>query len=317
MSIQFDYYYGMQSEQFTFYRVPKVLFTNPQFKGLSSDAKLLYGLMLDRMSLSVKNGWVDEHNRVYIYYTTENIMEDLGCAKEKCTKVVAELDSKKGIGLIEKKRQGLGKPDKIFVKNFISVESGTGDCLQNPEVRKSNFKDTENQVSGSSMGESAENGKSNTNNTEKNDTDYNDNKSNLIVSGCAFDEMREDEMYRQIIKENIAYDDLLQVYPQEKATIEGIYELLFETMVSKNKHIIVSSNKYPADLVKSKFMKLGYSHVVYVLECLQKNTTVVKNMKKYLLAALFNAPSTMDSYYRSQVNHDMMQFACDRYSEKN
>ena len=134
MSIQFDYYYGMQSEQFTFYRVPKVLFTNPQFKGLSSDAKLLYGLMLDRMSLSVKNGWVDEHNRVYIYYTMENIMEDLGCAKEKCTKVVAELDSKKGIGLIEKKRQGLGKPDKIFVKNFISVESEAGYRLQNPEV---------------------------------------------------------------------------------------------------------------------------------------------------------------------------------------
>ena len=310
MSIQFDYYYGMQSEQFTFYRVPKILFTNPQFKGLSSDAKLLYGLMLDRMSLSVKNGWVDEHNRVYIYYTMENIMEDLGCAKEKCTKVVAELDSKKGIGLIEKKRQGLGKPDKIFVKNFISVEPGAGDRLQNPEVRKSNFKDTENQTSGSSMGENAESGKSNTNNTEKNNTDSNENKSNLIVSES--DEMRADEIYGQIIKENIAYDDLLMVYPQEKATIDGIYELILETVISKNDEIIVASSKYPADLVKSKFLKLNYSHVEYVLECLQKNTSAVKNMKKYLLATLFNAPSTMDSYYRAQVNHDMPQFAQNR-----
>lgn len=310
MSIQFDYYYGMQSEQFTFYRVPKVLFTNPQFKGLSSDAKLLYGLMLDRMSLSVKNGWVDEHNRVYIYYTTENIMEDLGCAKEKCTKVVAELDSKKGIGLIEKKRQGLGKPDKIFVKNFISVGSETGDCLQNSEVRKSNFKDTENPTSGSSMGENAESGKSNTNNTEKNNTDSNDTESNLIISGG--DEMREDVIYGQIIKENIAYDDLLTVYPQEEATIEGIYELILETVISKNDEIIVASSKYPADLVKSKFLKLNYSHVEYVLECLQKNTSAVKNMKKYLLAALFNAPSTMDSYYRAQVNYDMPQFAQNR-----
>ena len=310
MGVQFDYYYGMQSEQFTFYRVPKVLFTNPRFKGLSSDAKLLYGLMLDRMSLSVKNGWVDEHNRVYIYYTMENIMEDLGCAKEKCSKVVAELDSKKGIGLIEKKRQGLGKPDKIFVKNFISGDYENGERPQNPEVRKSNFKDTEKQTSGSSIGKTAESGKSNTNNTEKNNTDYNDTESNLIVSES--DEMRADEIYGQIIKENIAYDDLLMVYPQEEATIDGIYELILETVISKNDEIIVASNRYPADLVKSKFLKLNYSHVEYVLECLQKNTSAVKNMKKYLLAALFNAPSTMDSYYRAQVNHDIPQFAQNR-----
>lgn len=307
MSIQFDYYYGREAEQFAFYQVPKFLFKDERFKKLSSDAKILYGIMLDRMSLSVKNRWFDEHNRVYIYYTTANIMEDLGCAKEKCTKVVAEL---KEIGLIEKKRQGLGKPDKIFVKNFISVESGTGNRLQNPEVRKSNFKDTENQTSGSSMSKTAESGKSNTNNTEKNNTDYNDNESNLIVSES--DEMREDVIYGQIIKENISYDDLLTVYPQEEATIEGIYELILETVICKTDEIIVASSKYPVDLVKSKFLKLNYSHVEYVLECLQKNTSVVKNMKKYLLAALFNAPSTMDSYYRAQVNHDMPQFAQNR-----
>ena len=304
MSIQFDYYYGREAEQFSFYQVPKFLFKDERFKKLSSDAKILYGIMLDRMSLSVKNRWFDEHNRVYIYYTTANIMEDLGCAKEKCTKVVSEL---KEIGLIEKKRQGLGKPDKIFVKNFISVESKTGESLQNPEVRKSNFKDTENPTSGSSMGKTAESGKSNTNNTEKNNTDSNDTESNLIVSES--DEMGEDAIYGQIIKENIAYDDLLMVYPQEEATIEGIYELILETVISKNDEIIVASNKYPADLVKSRFLKLNYSHVEYVLECLQKNTSAVKNMKKYLLATLFNAPSTIDSYYRAQVNHDMPQFA--------
>ena len=307
MSIQFDYYYGREAEQFAFYQVPKVLFKDERFKKLSSDAKILYGIMLDRMSLSVKNRWFDEHNRVYIYYTTANIMEDLGCAKEKCTKVVAEL---KEIGLIEKKRQGLGKPDKIFVKNFISGLEEEGERLQNPEVRKSNFKDTENQTSGSSMNKTAESGKSNTNNTEKNNTDSNDTESNLIVSEC--DEMRTDEIYGQIIKENISYDDLLMVYPQEEAAIEGIYELILETVISKNDEILVASNRYPADLVKSKLLKLNYSHVEYVLECLQKNTSAVKNMKKYLLAALFNAPSTMDSYYRARVNHDMPQFARNR-----
>ena len=307
MSIQFDYYYGREAEQFAFYQVPKFLFKDERFKKLSSDAKILYGIMLDRMSLSVKNRWFDEQNWVYIYYATANIMEDLGCAKEKCTKVVSEL---KEIGLIEKKRQGLGKPDKIFVKNFISAESESGNRLQNPEVRKSNFKDTENQTSGSSMNKTAESGKSNTNNTEKNNTDYNDTESNLIVSEN--DEMREDVIYGQIIKENIAYDDLLTVYPQEEATIEGIYNLILETVLCKTDEIIVASSKYPAELVKSKFLKLNYSHVEYVLDCLQKNTSAVKNMKKYLLAALFNAPSTMDSYYRVQVNHDMPQFADNR-----
>ena len=104
--------------QFSFYRVPRLLIKDERFKGLSSDAKLLYGLMLDRMSLSMKNGWLDDENRAYIIYAVENIMEDLGCSKPTCIKVIRELDSDNGIGLIEKKRRGLGKPDIIYVKNF-------------------------------------------------------------------------------------------------------------------------------------------------------------------------------------------------------
>lgn len=94
--MRFDYYYGIKAEQFSFYRVPRLLIKDERFKELSSDAKLLYGLMLDRMSLSMKNGWFDDENRAYIHYTLDNIMEDLGCAKEKSVKVLAELDSKKG-----------------------------------------------------------------------------------------------------------------------------------------------------------------------------------------------------------------------------
>jgi len=108
VNLQFDYYYGAEAEQFSFYRVPRMLIKDENFKGLSSDAKLLYGLMLDRMSLSIKNGWFDNDNRAYIIYTIDNIMEDLGCGKDKAVKVVAELDQKKGIGLIEKVRRGLG-----------------------------------------------------------------------------------------------------------------------------------------------------------------------------------------------------------------
>ena len=156
--LKFDYYYGIETEQFSFYRVPRLLIKDVRFKGLSSDAKLLYGLMLDRMALSMKNGWLDEENRAYIHYTVESIMEDLGCARATCTKIIAELDSKKGIGLIEKKRQGLGKPDIIYVKNFVVAEQDEGkenieqnmensDDIQ--EIQKMNFKKFNNQTSGS------------------------------------------------------------------------------------------------------------------------------------------------------------------------
>ena len=127
-----DYYYGDQAEQFSFYRIPKVLFTDSRFKDISAEAKILYGLLLDRMSLSAKNGWLDQEGRVYIVYTVEDIMDALSCASQKAMKLLNELDEK--CGLIERKRQGLGKPNLIYVKNFAAA----------PE---SKFKNGENQNS--------------------------------------------------------------------------------------------------------------------------------------------------------------------------
>ena len=152
--LKFDYYYGVEAEQFSFYRVPRLLIKDERFKGLSSDAKLLYGLMLDRMSLSMKNGWLDDENRAYIIYTVDNMMEDLGCAKATCAKVIKELDSDNGIGLIEKKRRGLGKPDIIYVKNFAAVsdinpENTAANADKSTEVQNLNFKKFNNYTSGS------------------------------------------------------------------------------------------------------------------------------------------------------------------------
>ena len=117
----FDYY-GMQSESFHFLRVPRLLFTAPQFHGLSSDAKLLYSLMLDRMGMSARNGWYDERGRVFIYFTIKDIAEHLNCKKDKALKLLNELDSRNGIGLIERVRQGQGKPSKIYVKQFTTQD---------------------------------------------------------------------------------------------------------------------------------------------------------------------------------------------------
>ena len=159
--IQFDYYRGMEAEQYSFYRVPKILFTAECFKELSCEAKVLYGLLLDRMSLSMKNHWLDEEERVYIIFTVEEIAELLNCGTQKAVKLLKELDSEKGIGLIEKKRLGLGRPNVIYVKNFLvqknDEENGDMPDLQNcenhnsgvvkttiQECPKSQFKNDEN-----------------------------------------------------------------------------------------------------------------------------------------------------------------------------
>lgn len=117
-----DYFYGTQADQFTFYRIPKVLFTDERFKPISAEAKILYGILLDRMSLSRKNGWLDDSNRVFIIYTLEEVMDAIGCADQKATKLLNELENK--AGLIERKRLGLGKPNLIYDKTSLTDIDG-------------------------------------------------------------------------------------------------------------------------------------------------------------------------------------------------
>ncbi len=159
-TMQFDFFYGVEAEMFSFYRIPRMLVKDERFRGLSSDAKLLYGLMLDRMSLSIKNGWLDEKNRAYIIYTVDNIAEDLGCSKPTCTKIMRELDSVNGIGLIEKKRRGLGRPDIIYVKNFNVKEQKSlvsGDKrIESQEIKDFNFKEEKSLAFGNKKNESQE-----------------------------------------------------------------------------------------------------------------------------------------------------------------
>lgn len=154
--MKLDYFYGQEADQFTFYRIPKVLFTDERFRPLSAEAKLLYGLLLDRMALSQRNGWFDDQNRVYIIFTIEDGKAALGCAEQKIIKLLNELE-KKG-NLIERKRQGLGKSNLIYVKNF--VESQIMNC--------------ENHNSGAVKTATQELPKSQCNNTDNINTDFSD-----------------------------------------------------------------------------------------------------------------------------------------------
>lgn len=174
-------------------------------------------------------------------------------------------------------------------------------------------------MSGSPFCGSLEGGKVNPNNTKENNTDNSETESNLILSGQVVESMAiADEVahYAEIIRENIALEELLCGNSSEQELIEGIFDLILETVLYKGEHIVIASNSYPARLVKSKFLKLTYFHVTYVLDCMKRNTTRVWNIKKYLLAVLFNAPTTIGGYYQAEVNHDMPQLAEGNQSAK-
>ena len=288
----FDYFYGAQAEQFSFYRVPKVLFTREQFKQLSAEAKILYGIMLDKLDLSVKNKWVDEKGRVYIIYTIEQIMEDMNCADQKATKLLDELEKK--CGLIERKRQGLGKPNLIFVKNFITgVEGSMMAQIQNRE----------NHDSGAVNITTADYPKSRGINTNHNNTENSD--INPIQSGYDEDGMCERNEYERYFRESLSIDVLLRENLGEEETILGILDLMVDVCCFKRSVIRIAGDDKPLAVVKSRFMKLNAEHIRYVLKCLSENTTRVRNIRQYLLTALYNAPATIRPFYQAWVNNDM------------
>ena len=312
--IKLSYFYGKEAEQYSFYKIPKLLFTDDYFKKISVEAKVLYGLMLDRMSLSMKNQWMDEEGRAYIYYSLEDIMDALGCSNKKAISIMKELDMDAGIGLIEKKRQGQGKPTMIYLKqfmiqdvqkcrNYTSEEKSVVSEVKNLHILK-----CKNDISRSEENTCLEVKNIHTNKNNINNTEISNTESNLILSGD--DRMRyEMDAYSELIKENIELEILRERHPYDQDLLEGIFDLILETVLCKNESIIIASNKYPAELVRSKFMKLNSSHVEYAIDCFKGNTTKVRNIKKYLLTTLFNAPSTISGYYQAAVNHDYPQYA--------
>ncbi len=312
--IKLSYFYGKEAEQYSFYKIPKLLFTDDYFKKISVEAKVLYGLMLDRMSLSVKNQWMDEEGRAYIYYSLEDIMDALGCSNKKAISIMKELDMDAGIGLIEKKRQGQGKPTMIYLKqfmiqdvqkcrNYTSEEKSVISEVKNLHILK-----CKNDISRSEENTCLEVKNIHTNKNNINNTEISNTESNLILSGD--DRMRyEMDAYSELIKENIELEILRERHPYDQDLLEGIFDLILETVLCKNESIIIASNKYPAELVRSKFLKLNSSHVEYAIDCFKGNTTKVRNIKKYLLTTLFNAPSTISGYYQAAVNHDYPQYA--------
>ncbi len=281
----FDYFYGEQSDMFAFYRIPKILIVSDYFQEMTTNAKLLYGLLLDRVSLSSSNGWFDEQGRVYIVYTISSIMRDMHCGEKKAVRLLQELEKWQ---LIEKFRQGQGKPSIIYVKNFLVPSEGQ-------------FKNCQSNNSGTVKMTTLEQSKGQSNNTEINNTDF--INTNPILSGEDVDK-DERESYRMYFYERLGLEALFHDYPYEGEMINEIFNLIVDTVCSKRKEIRIAGDDKPANVVKSQFMKLEYGHISYVLSCLKENGTQVRNIKQYLLAALYNAPLTISNYYQAMYNND-------------
>ena len=325
-TIKFDYFRGMEAEQYTFYRIPKVLFTAECFRSLSCEAKVLYGLLLDRMGLSIKNRWFDEEDRVYIIFTVEELAELLNCGTQKVVRLLKELDVKSGIGLIEKKRLGLGKPNVIYVKNFMIQELTRAEkqdleaeTLENTlngenhnsrnvkitiqESAKSQFKNSENHHSRIVKSDIPEYPKSQSNNTEYSDIEHNENQSIDLSEG---DVMERKKHYRNMVQEQIYYKSLIQNPRYQKNEVDELVELTVEVlMLPDDRMIWIAGDEKPVILVKDRFQMLNDAHFEYVLDSMKRNTGKVQNVKNYLLTSLYNAPLTMEHYYRLAVNHDL------------
>ena len=323
MSIRatFHYFQGMECDMYSFYRIPKLLFTSEYFKNLSCEAKVLYGLMLDRMSLSIKNRWFDEEDRAYIFFSVEEIMEMLNCGRNKAVNCLKELDQEKGIGLIEKKRIGLGKTNVIYVKNFslqeypdepavLEAEKTSENLVEKPEEymekeleKPVNTQKFKKQTSGSLKNKLQEVSKTNCNNTEYNNTESSKTEPYLSIQEQDVDKIRERSVYRQIIHENIEYDILCQSYRAD--SVEELVELMLDAICSTKPYQQINGEAVPTQVVKSRLLKVGYEHIQYVFFSLDRSTSKVKNIRQYMLTVLYNAPVTINQFYDAEVRHDM------------
>jgi len=311
--VKSEYHYGSEADLYTFYRLPKALFSIERYKRLSDGAKLLYGLMLDRMGLSIKNGWLDKEKRVYIFFTLEDAQEFLGCGLNKAVKLFAEL---KEVELIQQQKQGMGRPAIIYVMKFITeskVESASEveaeSDSKSHDFSKAKVLTFENQKSRllKSKGDDLSKTKCNNtdlNNTEKNETESSDTDSiNPSVSPFG-DEMEGLDFDQDWFYERIEYDRLREEC-KDQERLDELVSLLADVLQSKKPTQWVNGEARPIKAVQGQLMKVGPEHILYVLDCMAESTVSVKNMRSYLLTALYNAPLTAGHSVANRMQHDL------------
>lgn len=285
----YPYFYGNQADAFSYYRIPRALITGREFRHVSTDAKLLYGLLLDRMGLSSRNGWFDNQGRVFIYYTLEEIQEDLNCGRDKAMKLLAELDTPRGVGLIERVRQGQGRPTLVYVKQF-----STGEVPPSPEA---DFQRSENPTSRSRKNRPLEVEKSDPIYLDKNYPEKNYKNLSIYPDGWV------EKPTRKEVEQQVDAPLLLEQYSPD--LVGELVDLITDTLGSSSPTLRIGREELPAAQVQERFRRLDHQHLEYVLDSLGQTTTPIRNIRGYLLTALYNAPATINHYYQAAVQHDL------------
>ena len=322
---EFDYYYGIEAEQFTFVRVPKVLFTDKEhFGGLSNEAKLLYGLLLERMSLSRKNNWIDKHNRVYIIFPVEEIEETLDVGHEKALNLLKELDDQSGIGLVRKKRRGLGLPSILYVKNFIVKGEKSTDYIPTSrstenefqEVGKTDFKKSENQTSANPKNRLLEVGNSDSNNIDINNTDMSytyDQSINLLRTDFQNFSPGTDGLIDGIdrstvekeVKKQIDYDCLVSNTDSSVVQmVEEIKDLMVDVLCGE-RSVISEGKRVSEETAKAAYRKITFEHVQYVLHSLLNYPDKISRIDRFLTTSLLNSVYTLMNSTFAGFEYDM------------
>ena len=315
--MQFDYFYGNEAEQFTFYRIPKILVTSPHFKKISDSAKLLYGLMLDRMSLSIRNGWLDDDNRAYIFFTTNDVMEQMCCGTEKATKMLTELDSEKGIGLIERVKQGQGKPAIIYLKKFYELEDTARSTklseIESQDFHESKNKTFENRKSGLSEIESLEFRKSKCNYNNINNTDINyiypinQDNYNIQNSDTQTEEEWIDRYTKTVdeIKTQIDYDYLIN--HTERDIVDEVVNIMAEVMTVYRPKYKIEGDFIEYNAVVNKFRQITAQKLEICLLAYSRKIQRIKNPKAYWISTLYNIPLTSEIVLQNMINSDIYE----------
>ena len=322
---EFDYYYGAESEQFTFVRVPKVLFTDKEhFDGLSNEAKLLYGLLLERMSLSRKNNWIDKHNRVYIIFPVEEIEESLDVGHEKALNLLKELDDQSGIGLVKKKRRGLGLPSILYVKNFIVKREQNADrvptsrSLENgiQEVGKTDIKKSENQTSANLKNRLLEVRNSDSNNIDINNTDmsYTYDQSidpprtafqNFSPGADGLIDGIDRNTVEEEVKEQIDYDCLIS-HPDSSVVqmAEEIKDLMVDVLCGE-RSVVSEGKRVSEETARAAYRKITYDHIQYVMKSLVSYPDKISRIDRFLTTSLYNSVYTLTNSTFAGFEYDM------------
>lgn len=273
-----------------FYQLPKFLFKTDKYKKMSVEAKTLYALIIDRVKLSCKNNWLDEEENIYIIFTNEEVRRELNCCLTTAIKIMKEL---KSYGLISAKRQGLGKPNLIYPQKVEEI------------LDLGNSKSKNNVVNNSDINNSV------IKNSVVNDSIINNNQEiikndNISNNEHKVTDEQEIKYYEEILKENIYYEEAVKYKMINKDRLDEILEIMLEIVTNKKDTIKISKeNQVPTAIFKSRILKMTLGEVQYVVDCIDKTTTRIINMKNYLLSALYNAKTTMDSYYSNWVKSDM------------